>query len=138
MKKLAGLLMLWCMVSGCVYAKVGVQMEPKVMQANDDSHELLRHVVLFKWKEGVDPAAIAAIEAGYDEMAGLIPEIHDLEWGRNIPANARNQGYSHCLLVTFKSEADLDAYAKHPEHNRFRDAAMPYVESIIVVDYWVE
>jgi hypothetical protein len=40
--------------------------------------------------------------------------------------------------VTFKSEADRDAYLPHPAHKRFVDLLKPHLEKATVVDYWAQ
>ena len=52
-------------------------------------------------------------------MPQKIDAIHDYEWGTNNSPEDHAKGYTHCFLVTFKSEADRDAYLPHPAHQAF-------------------
>ncbi len=98
-------------------------------------HEL-RHVVLFGFKAETSTSQIAEIE---DTLAGLkekISEIQALEWGRNVSPEGKAQGHTHCFFMTFRSEADRDAYLIHPDHVAFGEMVRPHVETVTVVDYW--
>jgi hypothetical protein len=79
---------------------------------------MIKHVVLFKFCEGVDwtdPRAVDA-EAATADHPRHIPEILGWEYGRNL--NDRPQAHDFALVGTF---ADLDAvsrYLVHPDHRR--------------------
>ncbi|MCA9181727.1 MAG: Dabb family protein, partial [Planctomycetales bacterium] len=47
-----------------------------------------------------------------------------------------SDGFTHCFLLTFKSEADRDSYLPHPAHRAFGAALKPHLEKVLVVDYW--
>lgn len=95
----------------------------------------LRHVVLFKFKEGTRPEKIAEIEKAFAELPSKIPAIVDFEWGTNNSPEGLDQGYTHCYLVTFKDAKGREAYLPHPEHKKFVELALPHVEAVHVVDY---
>ncbi|MGB8852341.1 MAG: Dabb family protein [Pirellulales bacterium] len=97
---------------------------------------LLRHVVLFKFKEASAPADIEAIVAAFRALPGKIPQIKAFEWGTDVSPEGKSQGLTHCFLVTFASAADRDAYLPHPAHEEFVALVKPHVEKVCVVDYW--
>ena len=99
---------------------------------------LLRHVVLFKFKEDADPAAIKAVEEAFAALPSKIDAIHDLEWGTNNSPEDLARGYTHCFLVTFKSEEDRAAYLPHPAHKAFVEVLKPVIDEVHVVDYWAK
>jgi len=103
-------------------------------QAKD--RKVLRHVVLFKFKEGTTPEQIKAIEDAFRALPAKIPAIHDLEWGTNVSVENHSQGYTHCFLLTFLSEEDRAIYLPHPEHKAFGKRLGPHLEKVLVVDYW--
>ena len=98
--------------------------------------KVLRHVVLFKFKEEATEQQINAIVKGFGELPKKISEIHDYEWGVNNSPEDHAHGYTHCFLVTFKSEADRDAYLPHPAHQEFVKVLLPILDEVHVVDYW--
>jgi hypothetical protein len=48
------------------------------------------------------------------------------------------QGFTHCFFVTFRSEADRAKYLPHPAHKEFGRMLGPYLDKVIVVDYWTK
>lgn len=76
---------------------------------------VLRHVVLFSFKEDVPAAERAAILDAIRGLRSAVPSLRSLDIGENI-SPARAQGYTHVLLETFDDRAGLEAYATHPAH----------------------
>jgi hypothetical protein len=104
----------------------------------NEPSRLLRHVVLFKMKEGTPPEEVENIGRAFLRMRERIDEIYDLEWGSDVSVEGKTEGFTHCLLVTFRSEADRDAYLPHPEHRAAQVVARPHLEKALVVDFWAE
>ena len=96
----------------------------------------LRHVVLFKFKDASTPADVARIEAAFRGLPAKIKEIGGFEWGTDVSPEGKAQGFTHCFLVTFATEADRDAYLPHPAHKEFVTLVGPHVDKVCVVDYW--
>lgn len=105
------------------------------VQENDS---VLRHVVLFKFKDGTSPEKLKEIEATFSALPSKIKEIHGYEWGLNNSPEGLNKGLTHCFFVTFKSEDDRSVYLPHPEHQAFIKLAGPFIEDVTVVDYWTK
>ncbi|MCG2461768.1 Dabb family protein [Flavobacteriaceae bacterium F89] len=99
-------------------------------------NSLLRHVVLFKFKDGASEDKIKAIEDAFKALPSKIPQIASLEWGLNNSPEGLNKGFTHCYFLTFKSEADRAIYLPHPDHKAFGKLLGPYLEDVLVVDYW--
>ncbi|UUO04736.1 Dabb family protein [Blastopirellula sp. J2-11] len=98
--------------------------------------KLLRHVVIFKFKEGVKPSDQKMVEEAFAALPGKISQIADFEWGTNNSPEMLDKGFTHCFLVTFKSEADREAYLPHPAHKEFVELLLPHLEEAFVIDYW--
>lgn len=105
-------------------------------QVNQEQ-KLLRHVVLFTFKPDATEAQVAEIVREFGQLPKKIKEIHDYEWGTNNSPEGLNKGHTHCFLVTFKTEADRDAYLPHPAHKDFVAKLKPLLQDVTVVDYWV-
>jgi len=101
-------------------------------------NRLLRHVVLFQFKPGTSAAQIKTIEDAFRALPDQIDAIHDFEWGTDVSVEGIAQGFTHCFLVTFKSEADRDAYLPHPAHKAFGELLRPHREKVLVIDYWAQ
>jgi len=99
--------------------------------------QLLRHVVLFKFKATSTEAEIQKLNAAFNALPKAIPVIQAFEWGINKSPENFHQGFTHCYLVTFASEEDRDTvYTPHPKHQAFVAALQPHLEKVFVVDYW--
>lgn len=120
----------------------GLQDAGIVPAAHDRHHsrkegdKVLRHVVLFKFKETSTPADVERIVKAFGELPAKIAEIKGFEWGTDNSPEGLQQGLTHCFFITFASEADRDAYLPHPAHKAFVDLVGPHVEKVTVVDYW--
>jgi hypothetical protein len=94
---------------------------------------VLRHIVLFAFKDAVPAGERAAILAALRGLKTSVPSVRSLEVGENI-SPARAQGYTHVLVETFDDRDGLAAYAIHPDHlpvlARIREAA----SQVIAVD----
>ncbi len=102
------------------------------------SGKLLRHVVLFKFKDGSSVSQIKSVENAFRSLPAKIKEIKSLEWGTNNSPENINQGFTHCFFVSFKSEKDREAYLPHPAHKAFGEVLKPYLDKVLVIDYWAE
>ncbi len=80
---------------------------------------MLRHVVMFKFVDGVDDAAIDAIGAGLDALPAAIPAIRDYRHGRDVGINAAN--FDYVVVADFDDEEGYLAYRDDPTHRAFID-----------------
>lgn len=99
---------------------------------------LLRHVVIFKFKESSSEADIRKVCETFAALYGQIPQIKHFEWGINNSPENLNQDFTHCFTLTFFSSADADIYQKHPAHKAFQEVLKPHMEKVFVVDYWAQ
>lgn len=97
---------------------------------------VLRHVVMFKFKDNATPAEVKKVEAAFSALAGKITQIKNFEWGVNNSPEKLNQGLTHCFLVTFHTTKDRDAYLVHPDHMAFVEVLKPHFDKATVLDYW--
>ena len=122
-------LLVFLMLSGLNSAlSAQTSMQPKV----------LRHVVLFKFKDTSTPEDIQKVESAFKALPSKIKEIKSLEWGINNSPENINQGFTHCFFVTFTNEKDRAVYLPHPDHKAFGKVLGPHLDKVLVVDYWTE
>lgn len=100
------------------------------------SEPVLRHVVLFKFKDTATQAQIDEIVVEFGKLPGQIPEIIAYEHGVNVSTEDRAKGFTHGFLVTFKDEAGLAAYLPHPAHQAFVAKLKGVLDEPLVFDYW--
>ena len=112
--------------------------EPVNAQKSTMSKKLLRHVVLFKFKDNSKPGDVKSVEDAFRALSGKITLIKDFEWGTNNSPENLNQGLTHCFFVSFKNEKDRDDYLVHPEHKLFVEILKPHLDKVTVIDYWAK
>ena len=100
--------------------------------------KMLRHVVLFKFKESSSAEDIKKVEDAFRALPSKIKEIKGFEWGTNNSPEKLNQGLTHCFFLTFASEKDRDIYLPHPAHKAFGAVLTPYLDKAVVLDYWAK
>ncbi len=95
---------------------------------------MITHVVLLKWKGGVDRKAIETARTELRALTGKIPGLLDVSAGDNC--SSRSQGYQFAAVMRFPDRAALDAYGPHPAHQRIvQEILKPIMTDILVVDY---
>lgn len=99
------------------------------------SAKLLRHVVLFKFKDGTSPEKVKEIEQAFTDLPKKINTIIGYEWGNNVSPENLGQGYTHCFLVSFKDAAGRDYYLPHPDHKAFGKILGPHLDKVLVFDF---
>lgn len=105
--------------------------------AQESKSAPLRHVVLFKFKEGTSPEQIDKIVAEFKNLPKKISGIQEFEYGTNNSPEGLNEGLTHAFLVTFKTPKDRDAYLPHAAHTAFVDVLKPHLDKAVVVDYFI-
>ena len=100
--------------------------------------KVLRHVVLFKFKDTSSPEDVKKVEVAFAELATKLSLIKGYEWGKNNSPENLNQGLTHCFFLTFSSDKDRDAYLVHPDHKAFGKVLGPHLDKVTVVDYCTE
>ncbi len=100
------------------------------------SEKMLRHVVLFKFKESSTAADIKRVEDAFRALPSKIKEIKAFEWGTNNSPESLNQGFTHCFFLSFDSEKGREVYLPHPAHQAFGEVLKPHLDKVLVIDYW--
>ena len=106
------------------------------MITNASAADRLQHVVCFKFKSTATAEDIKKVEVAFQGLKHKIPLIVSLEWGTNVSKEQKDKGFTHCFVLTFKSEQDRDAYVVHPEHKAFGKIVGPLLDDVFVLDFW--
>lgn len=73
---------------------------------------MIKHIVMWSFKEGCEKEADAFLEA-LRGLYGVIPEIRSLQVGKNL---AEGEEYDAVLMADFDSLEDLERYKNDPRH----------------------
>ena len=125
MKKCMALVLFACIIANAVVAQTSAD-------------KILRHVVLFKFKDGATPENVKSVEDAFLLLPSKINLIKGFEWGTNNSPEKLNDGLTHCFLGSFASEKDRDDYLVHPAHKAFVEILKPFLEKAVVLDYWMK
>ena len=107
-------------------------------QSNDKGNKLLRHVVIFKFKDSSSEEDIKKVAETFAALYGKVPQVKAFEWGINNSPEHFNEGFTHCFILTFSSEKELADYQLDPAHKAFQMVLKPHMDKVFVVDYWVK
>ena len=96
---------------------------------------MIRHILLIKFKHSAESYEIDKLKALFESIPQKIEGVMSVEWGVNNSPEHLNQGYTHCVLMTFANEEGRQHYLPHPEHEALKKVFGPLLEDIIVFDY---
>jgi hypothetical protein len=123
MKKIMAVGLLTCIFTTAIFAQTSTQ-------------KVLRHVVLFKFKETANEANIKTVVDAFLVLPSKIKSIKKFEYGTNNSPEKLNEGLTHCFLVSFSNEKDRDNYLVDPAHAAFVEVLKPFLDKVVVIDYW--
>ncbi len=101
-----------------------------------DTQKVLRHIVLYKFKDSTTAAQITEVVEAFRELPEKIEGVIGFEHGTNISPEGKSEGFTHMFLVTFPDESTRDGYLVHPAHDAFVAIVRERREKVIVLDYW--
>jgi Stress responsive A/B Barrel Domain len=133
--KLIKVTLLFVLVASSTYAQKGKKSGLKISHKTE---KLLRHVVIFKFKDTSSPEDVQKVADTFYALKGQVPEIAAMEWGINNSPENFNQGFTHCFVLSYHSEKDLANYQENPAHRAFQEVLKPHMEKVFVVDYWMK
>lgn len=100
--------------------------------------QMIRHIVLVRFRAEVDEDAIAFIFADLLAIKDKLPGVLAITAGRSESPERIERGYMHGFVVDFADWAALDAYQKHPDHRRLGAALVAHavggLDGILVFD----
>jgi len=104
--------------------------------AEERPNKMLRHIVLFQFKETSSKEDVQKVVEAFQSLKTGIPEVAAFEYGVDNSPEGLANGFTHCFLVTFKSEEDRAIYLPHPKHKAFVEVLKPHLDKVQVIDYW--
>jgi hypothetical protein len=94
---------------------------------------MIRHVVFFKFKQGIGEEEILDLEKSLAALPPVIPEILSYEFGRDVVRSERS--YDLALVSTFNDLDAMQHYQKHPVHQVVLKKVNDLCESVLAVDF---
>lgn len=94
----------------------------------------IRHLVLLRFHDDTDPAAVQALADGLRRLPALIPAIADYHVGPDLSLSDTTWDFG--ISADFESVDDFHTYRDHPEHQAvIRDLVSPIVEARSAVQF---
>ena len=91
---------------------------------------MVKHIVLYTFKEGVDKAdAVKLIASVLEPLVGKIPGLLHMEICQAF------NGMDYALYSEFESREALTAYATHPLHLEAKDKFFHLLDRRVAADY---
>ena len=91
---------------------------------------MVKHIVLYTFKEGVDKdASVELVASVLEPLVGKIPGLHHLEIRRAY------NGMDYALYSEFESRDALENYAVHPLHQEAKTHFFHLLDSRVAADY---
>jgi len=75
---------------------------------------MLRHVAVFRWKEGTTPDQIAEVAERLNALPATIPEIRAFAVGPDV--GSADGHWDFAVVADFDDVAGYRVYATHPDH----------------------
>ena len=93
---------------------------------------MVKHIVLYTLKEGVDKQeAVAIIKAQLEPLVGVIPGLTHME------ICLAYNGMDYALYSEFESRESLQNYATHPAHLAAKEHFWHFLDPRVCADYEV-
>ena len=102
------------------------------------AEKVLRHVVMYKFKDNLPQGQLQEVIDAFAGLPKKVDTIIGFEHGTNVSPEGKSEGFTHVFVVTFKNEADRDAYLVHPAHDAYVKVVQGRRDKVIVFDYWAD
>jgi hypothetical protein len=107
-------------------------------RAAGDKQRVLRHIVLYKFKDDLKPADVQEVVDAFAALPKKIEGIVAFEHGTNVSPEGKSEGLTHAFVVGFRDEKARDAYLVHPAHQEYVKLVRDRREKVVVFDYWAD
>ncbi len=94
---------------------------------------MLNHVVMLKFKSGVEETDIEELEKMLDDLPNKITEIHAYEFGRNVIHSQKS--FDFALVSLFANDIALTRYQEHRHHLPVLKKIKALCETVATVDF---
>lgn len=94
---------------------------------------MIRHIVMFRFKDSFAPDIRNAWTTGLDAMRGNIPGMLALTHGSDVMGT--DNSWDHVIVADFASRADIAVYNTHPLHEAIKPYSLPNVRDLAYVDF---
>lgn len=94
---------------------------------------MIRHIVMFRWKDSFTPEISSQWMDGLDAMRGNIPGMLQLVHGPDVIGTEHS--WDHVIVADFATQEDIAVYNTHPLHVAIKPFSLPNVQDLAYVDF---
>jgi hypothetical protein len=94
---------------------------------------MFRHVVLYRLRPDLGPAARERVEELIGSLAQRVPGVLELQSGDNAGPDGFTNGYDWGFCMAFADRAARDAYMAHDHHRRVAAQVEELIEGLVVL-----
>ena len=91
------------------------------------------HTFLFQWQDGVSAQDKERAALEIRGLQGQIPGLLETSYGANV--SPRSQGFTHGGVMKLRDATALEAYFRHPVHEKLVQWLMPLLKVAAELDY---
>jgi len=121
-----------------IVSALAVSSFSNALTAEEKSEKVLRHIVLYKFKDGISKQQVQEVIDAFSGLPKKIDTIIGFEHGENVSPEGKSEGLTYAFVVTFRDEAGRDVYLKHPAHDAYVQVVKDKREKVVVFDYWAD
>jgi hypothetical protein len=104
---------------------------------------VLQHIVLFRPKLGISESDRAAMFAALNAAASEIPTVRRFQVGARVTHGAAYEklmlhDFPFAAIIEFNDLAGLQAYLRHPAHERLGQLFYELQEAALAYDYEIQ
>lgn len=93
---------------------------------------MIRHIVMFRWKDSFTEEIRANWIAGLEQLEGNIPGLLSLAHGPDVLKT--DKSWHHIIIADFEDRNALAVYNTHPLHEAIKPYSLPNVQDLAYVD----
>ena len=95
---------------------------------------MIRHVAMFRWKDGVSADHAEHTAAALRALPAAIPQLVSYHVGPDLGINKGN--FDFCVVAEVHSYEAFEAYRDHPQHQAvLQEYITPHVEQRVAVQF---
>lgn len=103
---------------------------------------MIRHIVLFSFKEDCTQKEIDHLFLKLSQLRSIMPQIKSYSYGKNNSPEGLHQSFDYGMTMDFDCKNDRNFYLEHPEHQKIiKEQIKPnlrsHQNSVLVLDYEV-
>ena len=81
---------------------------------------MIRHIAVFRWREGTTEEQVDAVRDGLDGLPGVVPSIRSYAHGPDLRLG--DGRWDYVVIAEFDDVDGYHAYVDHPAHAAVREA----------------